>query len=142
MIAKANSVAKECDELRDKNSLLFPPSEIGSAEKIDIERAVETTLAETARWRHPIGSMPPVDLARVLFDFAAEQSKPGSRHPATIPSDIGFAVVRQDCCRRNRGRLLRSAGDARSFVCWIIPRLRKLYAFLKGEIEARLAETR
>ena len=143
VIAKANSLAKECDELRDRFAAVSAERDRLLAEKTDIERAVETTLAETARLRHQIESTPPVDPARVLFDFAAEQTKTlVAKIRAMIPLDSPALPWFDKTVAIATAVGCFAVQETRGFVCWIIPRWRKLYAFLKGEIEARLAERR
>jgi hypothetical protein len=141
VIARANSFAKERDELRAKVEVLSAECERLKAGKTQLERAAADARAESAKLRHQIETTPAVDPVKVLYDFSAEKTKAGvvkvrSMIPpdsAALPwFDKSIAIITEVGCFA-----VQATG---AFIRWLIPRLRELYAFLKSEIEARLAK--
>jgi hypothetical protein len=141
VVARANGFAKERDELRARIEALSAERNRLGAEKAELERAAVDARAESASLRHQIETTPPVDPVKVLVDFASEKTKAGvAKARAAIPPDSPalpwfdktVAIVTEV------GRFAVQATAA--FIRWLIPRLRELYAYLKGEIEAHMAK--
>jgi hypothetical protein len=140
-LAKAESVAKERDELRDK--LAAASAERGrlTMEKAASDEAAANARAEVERLRHQIETMPPPDPAKVLFDFACDTTNAAvGKVRSYIPPEsqaLGWfdkfvAAIAEIGCL--------AVQATQAFLRWTIPQLLKLYAYLKGEIETRMAK--
>jgi hypothetical protein len=141
VVAKANGFAKERDELRTRIESVSAERDRLLAEKSALERTAADASAESARLRHQIESTPPADPVKVLYDFASEKTKLGvAKARAAIPPDSPalpwfdrtIVIVTEVGCF--------AAQATGALIRWLIPRLRDLYAFAKGEIEARMAK--
>jgi predicted nucleic acid-binding Zn-ribbon protein len=140
-VAKAQALAKERDELRDRIAALSAERDRLAAEKSSAEQAAAAAKAESARLRHEIETMPPPDPAKVLYDFAAGAAnaavaKVRSYIPPESPAlgwfDKTVAAATEIGCV--------AVQATRALLRWAIPQMLKLYAYLKGEIEARIAK--
>lgn len=140
-VSKAETIVKERDSLRGRLAATTSERDRLLAEKATIELAAASARAESARLRHQIETTPPPDPAKVMYDFASEKTKAGvatlrSYIPPESPAlgwfDKAVAVLTEVGCF-----IVQATG---AFLRWAIPELRKLFAYLKGEFESRMAK--
>jgi hypothetical protein len=140
-LIKAQSIGKERDELRDRLAALTSERDRLAAEKIAVDQIAANSGAECARLRHQLENLPPPDPAKVLFDFASDQTnaaigKARSLIPPESPAlgwfDKTVAIVTEVGCL--------AVQAIRAFLRWLIPHLRGHYAYVKGKIETQLAK--
>jgi hypothetical protein len=140
-LAKAEALSKERDELRDKLAAAGAERDRLKMEKALSEQAAASARAEAEQLRHKIETMPPPDPAKVMLDFAgdganATVAKVRSYIPPESRTLVWFdrfvaAIIEIGCL---------AAQATQALLRWAIPRLVKLFAYLKGEIETRTAK--